>query len=83
MYKVLINGEIEDKQIDKTKKKQATENIDTRDDIWDNTIPLTESIQKNSPRKRYSARNWNPTIRYGFEDKQKTKGGMLYTLTYN
>ena len=57
MYKVLINGEIEDKQIDKTKKKQATENIDTKDDIWDNTIPLTESIQKNSPRKRYSARN--------------------------
>ena len=44
-----------------------TENIDTKDDIWDNTIPLTEP--NNSPTKWYLTRNRKPVIRHGFEDK--------------
>ena len=48
------------------KKTQTTENIDTEDDIWDNTIPLTEP--SNSPMKWYPTRNRKPVIRYGFED---------------
>ena len=63
------------------KKNQTTENIDTKDDIWDNTIPLTEP--NNSPMKWYPTRNWKPVIRYGLKTSKKVKGCMLYTLTYN
>ena len=67
MCKVLLNGKIQEKHIDQIKKKQMTENIDTKDDIWDNTIPLTEP--NNSPTKWYLTRNRKPVIRHGFEDK--------------
>ena len=52
-------------------KKEATENIDidTKDDIWDNTIPLTERTPNNSPRKQYPTRHQKPVKRYGLEDK--------------
>ena len=49
------------------KKNQTTENIDTKDDIWDNAIPLTEP--NNCSTKWYPTRNRKPVIRYGFEDK--------------
>ena len=68
MYKVLINRKIEEKHIDQIKKSQTTENSDTKDDIWDNTIPLTEPTLNNSPRKRHPTRNRKPVLRYGFED---------------
>ena len=68
MYKVLINRKIEEKHIDQIKKSQTTENSDTKDDIWDNTIPLTEPTLKNSSGKRYPTRNRKPVVRYGFED---------------
>ena len=48
MYKVLINGEIDKKHIDQIKKTQTTVNSDTKDGIWDNTIPLTEPTLNNS-----------------------------------
>ena len=38
-------------------KKEATENIDTKDDISDNTIPLTERTPNNSLRKQYPTRH--------------------------
>ena len=47
MYKVLIDGKIEEKHIAK-QKSQTAENSDTKDDIWDNTIPLTKPILNNS-----------------------------------
>ena len=42
----------------KKKKSQTTENSDTYDDIWDNTIPLTEPTLNNSPGKQYPTRNF-------------------------
>ena len=69
MYKVLINGKIEEKHIDQIKKSQTIENSNSKDDIWDNTIPLTEPTLNNSPGKRYPTRNRKPVLRYGFEDK--------------
>ena len=69
MYKVLINGKIEEKHRDQIKKSQTTENSDTKDDIWDITIPLTEPTLDNSPGKRYLTRNRKPILRYGFEDQ--------------
>ena len=57
MYKVLINGKIEEKHIDQIKRSQTTENSDTKDGIWDNTIPLAEPTLNNSPGKRYPSRN--------------------------
>ena len=57
MYKVLINGKNEERHIDQ-KKSQTTENSDTYDDIWDNTIPLTEPTLNNSPGKQYPTRNF-------------------------
>ena len=59
------------------KKSETTERSDTKDDIWDNNIPLTEPTLKNSPRKQYLTRNRKPVLRYVFEE------GMLYTLTLN
>ena len=69
MYKVLINGKIEEKHIDQIKKSQTTESNSTKDDIWDNTIPLMEPTLNNSPGKQYPTRNRKPVLRYGFEDK--------------
>ena len=69
MYKVPINGKIEEKHIDQIKKSQTTENNNTKDDIWDKIIPLTEPSLSNSPGKRYRTRNRKPVLRYGFEDK--------------
>ena len=83
MYKVLINGKVEEKHIDEIKKIQTTENSDTKDDICDNTILLTKPDLSNSPGKRYPTRNRKPVSRYGREDQQKTKGDMLYTITLN
>ena len=37
-----------------------TENIDTKDDLWDNAIALTEPTPNNSPRKQYPIRNQKP-----------------------
>ena len=68
MYKVLINGKVEEKHIDEIKKIQTTENRDTRDDICDNTILLTKPNLNNSPGKRYPTRNRKPVSRYGCED---------------
>ena len=68
MYKVLINGKIEEKRYRPNKKSQTTENSDNKDDIWDNTIPLTEPTLSNSPGKRYATRNRKHVLRYGFED---------------
>ena len=50
-------------------KKEATENIDTKDDISDNTISLTERTPNNSPRKQYPTRHQKPVKRYELEDK--------------
>ena len=59
MCKVLVNGKNEERHIDQKKKKsQTTENSDTYDDIWDNTIPLTEPTLNNSPGKQYPTRNF-------------------------
>ena len=68
MYKVLINWKIEEKHIDQIKKSQTTENSDTKDGIWDNTIPLTEPTPDNSPGKRYLTGDRKSVWRYGFED---------------
>ena len=46
-----------------------TENRNTKDEIWDNTIPLTELTLKNGPKKQYPTRNRKPVIRYGFVEK--------------
>ena len=46
-----------------------TEKSDTKYDIRDDTIPLTEPTPNNSARKWYPTRNQKPAIRYGFEDK--------------
>ena len=50
-------------------KKEATENIDTKDGISDNTISLTERTPNNSPRKQYPTRHQKPVKRYELEDK--------------
>ena len=42
----------------KKKKSQTTEDSDIQDDIWDNTIPLTEPTLNNSPGKQYPTRNF-------------------------
>ena len=68
MYKVLINGKVEENYIDQIKKIQTTENSDTKDDICDNTILLTKLTLNNSPGKRYPTRNRKPVSRYGCED---------------
>ena len=41
MHKVVINGKLEYKHIDQIIKSQTTEDNETKDVIWDNTIPLT------------------------------------------
>ena len=69
MCKVLINEKIDDKHIDQIKKSQMTEKSDTKYDIRDDTIPLTEPTPNNSARKWYPTRNQKPVIRYVFEDK--------------
>ena len=53
--------------MDQIKKSQTIENS-TKNDIWDNIIPLTEPTLNNSPGKRYPIRNRKPVLRYGFED---------------
>ena len=46
-----------------------TENTNTKDEILDNTIPLTETALNNSPGKRYPTRDRKPVLRYGLEGK--------------
>ena len=53
MYKVLINGKIEETHMDQIKKSQTTENSNTKDDVQDNTIPLTEPTLNKSPGKQH------------------------------
>ena len=61
------HGKIVEKHMDQIKKSQTIENS-TKDDIWDNIIPLTEPTLNNSPGKRYPMRNRKHVLRYGFED---------------
>ena len=69
MYKVLINGKIEEKHIDQTKKAKRLKTVIPTMTYWDITIPLTEHTPSNSPGKQQPTRNRKPVLRYGFEDQ--------------
>ena len=60
MYKVLINGKIEEKHIDQIKKAKRLKTVIPR---------MNSNTLNNSPGKRYPTRKRKPLLKYGFEDK--------------